>query len=388
MEDNTLPDQTSPIDQTDDSSGAGSDISLAANQNLRLSKGANTLRRRSVLGRGLTALMSSGPVSVRIDEQDLGVPGFSKTRSAGAKDAADAAPRAETPTFSALERASDEVLEGGMTYLAIDRLAPSRVQPRQNFNQEEISGLAKSIAETGLLQPIIVRRTAGEAGPLAGYEIVAGERRWRAAKAAGLRKIPALVRQLSDREALEFGIIENVQRADLNPVEEAQAYQRLISEFNATQEEIARTAGKDRTSVANALRLLKLPAAVQQLLVHGEISSGHGRALLVLDSPEMQTALAKRICSENLSVRAAEQIVNEVREIGADAACGVPNGVSPVPSAPQRGKSPAVLELEERIRRALGTKVNLSVKKSGKGELRISFFSAAELESLLERLGA
>jgi ParB family transcriptional regulator, chromosome partitioning protein len=349
-------------------------------------KSDGTMRRRNVLGRGLSALMSASPVSVEPVWRDAS-PGvgayFPEIKNTAA--APNLSPSRAAPA-AAVVAETEKTPEGGLIYLSMDRIVPSRVQPRQNFPEEDIQSLSASIAETGLLQPIIVRRSIEQSGPLTAYEIVAGERRWRAAKTAGLRKIPALVRQLSDKEALEFGIIENVQRADLNPIEEAHAYQRLISEFGATQDEVARTVSKDRTSVANSLRLLKLPEDVQEMLIHSQISSGHGRALLMLDSADEQLLLANRIVGEALSVRAVEQLVGEVRAGRERLVEGQVVGTRAKEIL--RHKLPAVLELEERFRRALGTKVHLTMKKSGKGELRISFFSQAELESLLERFGA
>ncbi len=360
---------------------------------LRPFKGANTLKRRSVLGRGLSALMSSGPVSIhpaepRRDfrpvtaEPEIAAPDSASIPVASSLEPVVRPSNSESSLTSSLE---SENLEGGMVYLALDRLVPSSVQPRQYFSEPEIISLAGSIKESGLLQPLIVRRSGSTPGVMASYEIVAGERRWRAAKTAGLRKVPVLVRQLSDKEALEFGIIENVQRADLNPIEEAQAYQRLISEFGATQDEVARTVSKDRTSIANTLRLLKLPEGLQQLMAQGQISAGHGRALLMVENLDLQLEIAGRIQSEGLSVRAAEKIVSELKKDGSGASVSVCVSSELARSA---NKTPDVLELEERIRRVLGTKVSLCLKKGGKGELRINFFSQVELESLLERLGA
>jgi len=274
---------------------------------------------------------------------------------------------------------TDAGLEGGLIYLSIDRVSPNKAQPRQHFVQKDIDTLSESIRTTGLLQPIVVRRRPGDTpGQLATYEIVAGERRWRAAKQAGLVKIPALLRQITDREALELGIVENVQRSDLNPIEEAAAYRRLAEDFGANQAEIAEKVGKDRASVANALRLLKLAPEVQQLIVRGELTAGHGRALLMNDAHDMQVKLAKQIVAEGLSVRAAEQLASGKGKAGpASAAVKVP----------QR-ESAATLALEDRLRRALGTKVKLNLDPTGTGEMRISFYSNAELDRLLEKFGA
>ena len=212
--------------------------------------------------------------------------------------------------------------------------------------------------------------------------MVAGERRWRASQAAGLKEIPAIVRRLSDKEAFALAIIENVQRADLNPIEEALAYQRLIDEFGDTQAAVAATVGKDRVSIANALRLLKLDSSLQEKISGGILSAGHGRALLMLESGEQRQTLAKRIVSESLSVRAAEKLAAEM-------AHGKQNRASRAQEPKvQREKSPAMQAVEERLRRALGTKVSVTLTTEGAGELRISFFSEGELENILERLNA
>ncbi len=358
-------------------------------------RGANPARRRAALGRGLSALMAASTVEVSVEPQSQ-VQGVSP---AGPQSAAGGAPyRAyipdpgHRPKFAA--DIQDEAEEGSLAHLLLDRIIPNQNQPRQHFAEEELAALAESVRTTGLLQPIVVRRLAAEAGSVARYEIVAGERRFRAAQRAGLKKIPVLVRHLNDREALELGIVENLQRSNLNPVEEAKAFERLLREFQATQEEVARVVGRDRASVANSLRLLRLPAALQELLIQGVITAGHGRALLALQSEEEQLRLAERISSEALSVRAAEQAAASARELrsrdvsaSSDTASGSPSGSSN-PSGSSSASGALRTSLEERFRRALGTKVALSWSSSGKGELRISFFSKAELESLLEKLNA
>jgi ParB family chromosome partitioning protein len=334
-----------------------------------LQKGANITRRRNVLGRGLSALMSSSAVPVDFSANTARAMPPLVEGSAVRK------VQAENETQAAVA-AKDGPLEGGLIYLSIDRVSANKAQPRQTFLQQDIDKLSDSIKKSGLLQPIVVRRRIGETGPLASYEIVAGERRWRAAKQAGLVKIPALLKQLSDKEALELGIIENVQRADLNPIEEALAYQRLSQDFGASQQEIADTVGKDRASIANALRLLKLAPDVQHMLTQGSLSAGHGRALLMLESAEEQKTLAERILREGLSVRAVEEIAGSERK----------NSVRQRPRAGAAEIDPSRGELEDRLRRALGTKVKLMLDKAGKGEIRVSFFSAAELQRLIEKL--
>lgn len=346
-------------------------------------KGANIPRKRNALGRGLSALMSSAAVSVdfasrenaarSLEVVDGGLAEF-RELATPANSASNAAP--------APLQAAEPALEGGLMYLSIDRVFPNKEQPRQHFVPADIQTLADSIRSTGLLQPIVVRRRSSEvSGQLATYEIIAGERRFRAAKQAGLVKIPALLRQINDREALELGIVENVQRADLNPIEEALAYKRLSETFGASQAEIAEKVGKDRASVANALRLLKLVPEVQQMLIKGELSAGHGRALLGLDEASAQLGLAKRIIKDGLSVRATEQALKEgVLEI-------TPRQKHAA-SASQETANANTAALEERFRRALGTKVKLILDEAGKGELKVSFFSAAELDRLLEKVGA
>jgi ParB family transcriptional regulator, chromosome partitioning protein len=324
-------------------------------------KGANNFKRQA-LGRGLSVLMSSSAVNVKPAEENT------------------------APSFPLPEKEPESEQEHGIVYLSIDRVFPSEGQPRKHFDNEELRALSKSIKETGLLQPIVVRRRKGEVGPLAKYDIVAGERRFRAAKMAGLKQLPAVTRQLSDAQALEIGIIENVQRSDLNPIEEAQAYSRLIDEFGGTQESVAQVVGKDRVTIANALRLLKLESSVQQLIVEKKLNAGHGRALLMTTDLTAQREFARAIVSQGLSVRAAERLVQE-QLTGGTSAEQPKNEVSGA-SRSTRAKPIAAVELEERLRRALGTKVQLALSGPGRGEVRISFFSEAELESLLEKIGA
>ncbi|MFN8390460.1 MAG: ParB/RepB/Spo0J family partition protein [Bdellovibrionota bacterium] len=346
-----------------------------------LQKGANIARRKNALGRGLSALMSPTAVAVEVPPQFGGIPqGMPTSEGSALRRPAPHAPVDEAAPSA--PSAKEGPLEGGLIYLSIDRVQANKAQPRQTFAQAEIDKLSESIKNSGLLQPIVVRRRAGEMGPLASYEIVAGERRWRAAKQAGLLKIPALLKQLTDKEALELGIIENVQRSDLNPVEEALAYQRLANDYGSSQNEIAQTVGKDRASIANSLRLLKLPTEVQQLLIAGKLSAGHGRALLMLESEGDQKALAEQILREGLSVRQTEHLAGKGPKNGTQTAAGARG------AAAEKPLSPSQTALEDRLRRALGTKVKLSVDAGGKGELKISFFSAAELERIVEKLQA
>ena len=343
---------------------------MTRGQNQPQLKGANSLKRNA-LGRGLSALMSATAVNVAVREVKL--PGESE------REAAPKFNKFEAEEASAPAAESDE---RSIVYLPVDCVTPNGSQPRKAFRPEELETLTQSIRDTGLLQPIIVRRKETHDGQRPEYEVVAGERRWRASQAAGLKEIPAIVRRLSDKEAFALAIIENVQRADLNPIEEALAYQRLIDEFGDTQAAVAATVGKDRVSIANALRLLKLDSSLQEKISAGVLSAGHGRALLMLESNEQREALAKRIVSEGLSVRSAEKFAAEMLHGKQERAARAPE-----PKV-QREKSPAMQAVEERLRRALGTKVSVTLTTEGAGELRISFFSEGELENILERLNA
>lgn len=266
--------------------------------------------------------------------------------------------------------------EGRLMLVPLTRLRANPNQPRKQFDETELNTLTESIRQTGLLQPILVRRKA-ELGSRADFEIVAGERRFRAAQNAGLEKVPVIIRDLTDRETLELSIVENIQRADLNPIEESLAFRRLIEEFGQTQAEIAKAVGLERVSIANSLRLLKLPEDLQAMLADGTLSAGHGRALLMLEDEAAQRELAQRIIGEKLSVRATETLAG-----------GGKASTARQKRQEQAAKSPAVLDVEDRLRRILGTKVNLMLNEEGVGELRLSFFSQAELDTLLERLGA
>ncbi len=335
-------------------------------------RGANSQgRRKNVLGRGLSSLMSSTVVSVEPEEE------VATSNMVVDKEVVKEDGRQVPKIYSPAEDVSDTQItkDGveGLYYLDITQIIANPEQPRRRFAETELEELVNSIKSTGLLQPILVRKNKDELT----FEIVAGERRFRAAKRAELKKIPAIVREITDQEALELGIVENVQRADLNPIEEAEAYQRLIEDFGQSQAEVAKTVGKDRASIANTLRLLKLQKPIREMLINKQISAGHARAILMIESPEVQRAVAKRIIVEGLSVRATERLVSEV---GKGLGTAGPRNVVE--------KSPAVRELEDRLRRTLGTKVTLNMDKKAKGDIRISFFSADELDAILERLGA
>jgi ParB family chromosome partitioning protein len=250
----------------------------------------------------------------------------------------------------------------------IDHLEANRQQPRRRFDDEGIDELARSIKETGILQPILVTRD-GER-----FRIVAGERRSRAARLAGLTRVPVLVREgLEDRDHLLYALVENVQRRDLTPMEEAEAYWHLKDKFGMTQEEVAERVGKDRTTVANAMRLLKLPAEIRAQVEDGLLSAGHARALLAISSAADQETLAREFLRRGLSVRAAEARVQ-------DFLAGAPKR-----KAAAAESDPDTRDAEKRLQRALGTKVEIRRRKKG-GEVRLSFYSEEQLIGLFERL--
>ena len=249
--------------------------------------------------------------------------------------------------------------------IPIDRLHRGAWQPRRRFREEGIEELAQSIRAQGLIEPLVVRpRSAG------GYEIVAGERRWRAAQRAGLAEVPVVVRDVDDRQAIALALIENIQREDLNPLEEAQALQRLLGEYGWKHEELAEAVGKSRTAVTNLLRLLKLAPGVQTLLLEGALEMGHARALLPLAEGE-QEAAAKRVAARGLSVRQTEALVKRLLS-GA-----------PVPTR----SDPDTVRLERRLSDHLGARASIASGKGGKGRIVIRYSSLDELDGVLERLG-
>jgi ParB family chromosome partitioning protein len=257
----------------------------------------------------------------------------------------------------------------GATSLEIPlaELESNPLQPRRHFDQAALEELASTIKAHGVLTPVVVRRSAG------GYQIVAGERRIRAARLAGLTRVPAIVREASNAQALEMALVENLQREDLNPLEAAEAYQRLIEEFGLTQEEVAQRVGRDRSSVANALRLLRLPRRIREDIAAGSLSEGHARALLGLERQADQLKARDRIVAKGLSVRAAEALVRRLKR-------GDGKG-APRPAA----ANPNLQALEEQLRQVLGTKVRIARTGPG-GTIEISFFSDEDLTRLVELL--
>jgi len=255
----------------------------------------------------------------------------------------------------------------GVQQVPVDQIHPNPRQPRAAIHPDTLDDLAASIKEHGILQPLIVTREADGR-----YTLIAGERRWQAAKKAGLKEVPVLVREASDQERLELALIENVQRADLNPLETAEAYRQLHEEFGLTHEEIARRVGKSRVAVSNTLRLLQLPPGVQAALAAGQISEGHARALLGLPTPQAQSAVLQTILSKGLNVRQTEELVRKL------------SGERP-PTKPKPAPPPEIQALEERLQSALGTRVRLKHGKKG-GTVTIHYYSDEELDALIARL--
>ena len=252
----------------------------------------------------------------------------------------------------------------------ITKIEPNREQPRKNFDEESLNELADSIKHFGLISPILVQDRKSH------YEIIAGERRWRAAKIAGLKEVPVIIREYTDREIAEISLIENVQREDLNPIEEAAGYKRLIEEFKLKQEEVAECVSKSRSAITNSLRLLKLSEKVQQLLINNEISMGHARALLAVEDTTKQIELAERVVKENLSVRDIERIVKNLDK--------------PVKEKASLDEQLQAIysSYEERMKQSLSTKVAISpsLKKKGAGKLEIDFYSTEDFERIVDKL--
>ena len=259
----------------------------------------------------------------------------------------------------------------GLQELPIAAIRPNPYQPRDRFDEEGIGALADSIREVGLLQPVLVR-PAGD-----GYELVAGERRWRAAHRAGLQMIPAIVRQTEDRRALQAALVENLQRDDLNPLEEAAAYQQMIEDFSMTHEQVATTIGKSRAAVSNTLRLLQLPPSIQRALREDRLSMGHARALLGTPDRAFQEAIARRAIKEDLSVRAVEEAVRARNDSDEPEAAG---------HTPARMRPPGLLQLEELLGEHLQTRVRIRLGAGGKGALTVEFAGLDDLERIYRRM--
>ena len=256
----------------------------------------------------------------------------------------------------------------GQIMMKINDVEPNREQPRKNFDEDALLEFADSIKQFGVLQPLIVQKRKDY------YEIIAGERRWRAAKLAGVKEVPVIVKEYTEQEILEISLIENIQRENLNPIEEAMAFKKLINEFKLKQDEVAERVSKSRTAVTNSMRLLKLGEKVQQMIIDDMISTGHARALLAIDDEEQQYLLATKIFDEKLSVRETEKLVKDIK--------------NPKKEQPKKEiKNSFIYEdLEERMKSVIGTKVHVNHKPNGKGKIEIEYYSDTELERIFELL--
>ena len=261
-----------------------------------------------------------------------------------------------------------EVVNAVPIMMKINDVEPNRDQPRKHFEEDALLELADSIKQFGILQPLIVQKRNDY------YEIIAGERRWRAAKQAGIKEVPVIIKEYTDQEIVEISLIENIQRENLNPIEEAQAYKRLLNEFTLKQDEVAERVSKSRTAVTNSMRLLKLDERVQQMIIDDMISTGHARALLAIEDKEQQYILANKVFDEKLSVRDTEKLVKELKK-------------------PKKEKEKPVIQnafvyedLEERIKSIIGSKVHVNHKANGKGKIEIEYYSDNDLERIFELL--
>lgn len=304
------------------------------------------------LGKGLGAIFGEDVISREEEEHKI----RESARKKGTSDPGNTAQEDGTP---------------GEQTVKVALIEPNQSQPRKKFDQEQMEELAESIKLHGVLQPLLVQKKDGL------YEIIAGERRWRAAKLAGLKEVPVVIRQYTPQESMEVALIENLQREDLNPIEEAKAYQKLIQEFGLKQEEIAAKVAKNRTTITNAMRLLKLDEGIQNMVIENVISSGHARALLGLEDPEMQLKAAKMIMEDKLSVRETERLVKRLIREAEE---------KDKPKKQEKNINFIYQNLEERMKTVMGTKVTIHNKDKNKGRIEIEYYSEAELERIVEMI--
>lgn len=278
--------------------------------------------------------------------------------------AVEIAPKAaEIPTPEV--KVEETVVSNGIVYLDINDIKPNLNQPRKQFNEEKIDELAESIEQYGVIQPIIIRKADN------GYEIIAGERRWRAARKANLKQVPCILKELTEEENMVVAIIENMQREDLNPIEEAEALQQMIDRFGLSQEQVSKTVGKSRPYITNALRLLKLPFEVRNYVLEGKLTNGHARAIAGVPDETVQVAIADKAVEEDLSVREVEQLVKNYGE------------TKEKKVSKKEKKNADVLKVEEELKEILGTKVNIK-HKGTKGKIEIEYYNGEDLERLID----
>lgn len=318
------------------------------------------------LGRGLGSLLGGS-------QADLSGPTAPQLSSNASKPTEVQSPALDKKTTAPAEASANP--ESRVWQVAIEKLQPGSFQPRTRFEKEKIDELAQSIKQNGILQPIVARRIDGTK-----LEIIAGERRWRAAQVAGLHEVPVILKVMKNQQALELAIIENIQREDLGPLEEAEAFNRLMLEFGLTQQQVAEKVGKDRATVANTLRLLNLVPTVRALLEAGEISAGHAKVLLGINDVEKQAQLAQKISQTKMSVRQAEKLAQETNAISKSVQSEVAT-LAPDKNVTQR----LIMGLAEELQKILGTKVNIDYNNS-KGKISVHFYSDEELTQIIERL--
>ena len=268
-----------------------------------------------------------------------------------------------------VEKVLEKVVEKPVEMkVKISKVGPNREQPRKQFDEDALVELADSIKQFGIIQPLIVQEKNGF------YEIIAGERRWRAAKLAGLKEVPVIVKDYSDLEVVEISLIENIQRENLNPIEEALAYKRLLNEFNLKQDEVAERVSKSRTAVTNSMRLLKLDERVQQMVIDDMLTTGHARALLGIEDPELQFATATKVFDEKLSVREVEKLVKKLQQEKTETEKKKENSIHDI----------IYTDLEEKMKAVMGTKVSIRQNAKGKGRIEIEYYSREDLERIID----
>ena len=307
------------------------------------------MAKRTGLGQGLGAIFGDEVMESAAEEQEAKHQAKSK--------------KAQEP-----EKKEEDSDIGKELMVKVTSIEPNREQPRKDFNEEAMGELAESMKVYGVLQPLLVQKKGDY------YEIIAGERRWRAAKLAGLKEVPVVIREYTKQQTMEIALIENVQREDLNAIEEAKAYQRLIQEFELKQEEIAASVGKSRVTITISMRLLKLDERVQEMLIQNQITGGHARALLTVEDGELQYKLAGKIIAENLSVREIEKIVKSLSKKKNPKEKNVED----------ESLTLIFRDLEERMKSAMGTKVSINRKDKNKGRVEIEYYSESELERIVE----
>ena len=328
--------------------------------------------KRTGLGqRGLDLLIPGSPSSDEKQSDNAVKKSGRKSASSGKTSARKTSSVKKSASVQKEEKPEkkQEPANAGPVMVLLSKIEPNREQPRKNFDEDALQELADSIKQFGIIQPLIVQQKDGY------YEIIAGERRWRAAKKAGLREIPVIVKDYSSQTAVEVSLIENIQREDLNPMEEAKAYDRLVREFFMSQEEVAQKVSRNRSTIANSMRLLRLDPEVQNYVAEGRLSEGHARAILGIPAQDVQRSVAERVMAEHLSVRETEKLVREL--------------TAPKPvrtSAPDYARERILKDLSERLKRKFGTKVTIRQNSRKRGKIEIEFYSDEELDRIYELL--